>query len=179
MAYLVLAYPDLSKNDFNLIQAYRKDKDELFFNMVEPHFTVVFPVSDMLRDNFINEVKEKSRNLAKIEFVIRCATISKDAFKDYFHVFLVPDEGYSQIVKMHDQLYSGILKKDLRLDLDFVPHIGIGNSKDKFVCKRMVDAWNEKDFAIGGTISRLTLATYENDSVTILEEIALKEKNAV
>lgn len=74
-------------------------------------------------------------------------------------------KGYSRIVKLHDKLYSEKLKSNLRLDIDFVPHIGIGNSKDKFSCKKMVDQWNEKEFSISGKITHLTVVNYENDTI--------------
>jgi len=92
---------------------------------------------------------------------------------DYFHAFLVPDEGYSNIVKLHDKLYGDKLQNNLRLDLDFVPHIGIGNSRDKYLCKKMVDEWNRKEFSISGKITLLTIVSYENDTVTKIEEIEL------
>lgn len=174
MAYLVLAYPDIKGSDYELVQNYRKNNDELFYTVVEPHFTIIFPVFDFSESLFIKEIIEKSKDVEKIKFVIRCATINKDAFNEYFHAFLVPDEGYSNIVKLHDKLYSGILKENLRLDLDFVPHIGIGNSKDKYLCKQMVNEWNNKEFAISGSISRLTIVNYENDIVTKLKEIELR-----
>lgn len=174
MAYLVLAYPELTSDNFDKIQSYRKENDELFFTVVNPHFTIVFPVFDISEEEFIKEVKNKSANFEKFDFIIRCATINKDAFSEYFHAFLVPDEGYSKIVKLHDKLYSDKLQDNLRLDLDFVPHIGIGNSQDKFKCKKMVDEWNKKEFELSGTISLLTIVKYENNVVTIIEEIKLK-----
>lgn len=173
MAYLVIAYPDLKQNDFQLIQGYRKHNDSLFYSVVKPHFTVVFPVVDIIQHQFTDEILNRSEGLNQFDFVIRCATINKDAFSDYYHAFLVPDEGYSNIVKLHDRLYSGLLKSNLRLDLDFIPHIAIGNSKDKFRCKQMVDEWNEKDFAISGTISQLTIVNYENGEVEKLQDIRL------
>lgn len=112
--------------------------------------------------------------MAKFDFIIRCATINKDAFSDYYHIFLVPDEGYSRIIKLHDKLYSDKLKNNLCLDLDFIPHIGIGNSIDKYTCKKMVDEWNEKDFSISGRITHLTIVNYKNSIVTELEDIELK-----
>jgi len=174
MAYLVLAYPELRHEDFKLIQDYRKSNDELYFKIVNPHFTIVFPVFDVSQDEFINEIKQNSKDINKFDFTIRCATINKDAFNDYFHAFLVPDEGYSKFVKLHDVLYSDKLKGNLRLDLDFVPHIGIGNSKNKFSCKEMVDEWNRKEFSISGKIKYLTIVNYENDTVTKLHEIELR-----
>lgn len=164
----------MTSDDFDRIQSYRKDNDELFFKVVNPHFTFVFPVFDISEEEFTREVKDKSVNLAKFNFVIRCATINKDAFSECFHTFLVPDEGYSRIVKLHDKLYSGKLKDNLRLDLEFVPHIGIGNSKDKYSCKKMVDEWNMKEFSISGGITHLTVVNYEYDAVTKIEEIKLR-----
>lgn len=174
MAFLVLAYPEITIDDFDRIQNYRRNNDKLYYKVVDPHFTVVFPVFDITENEFIKEVKDKSADIKKFNFIIRCATINKDAFSDYYHTFLVPDEGYSNIVKLHDRLYSDKLQNDLRLDIDFVPHIGIGNSRDKYLCKKMADEWNEKEFSISGKITHLTVVNYENDTVTKIEEIELE-----
>lgn len=174
MAYLVIAYPEMSSENFERIQSFRKYNDELLFKVVDPHFTVVFPVFDVLEEEFIREVKSKSQNVSKFEFVIRCATINKDAFNDYFHTFLVPDEGYSKFIKLHDKLYSEKLNSKLHLDIDFIPHIGVGKSFDKFACKKMVDEWNEKEFSIPGRITHLTVVSYENNLLTKINDIELK-----
>jgi len=174
MAYLVVAYPEIGQNNFDLIQSYRKENDELYYSVAEPHFTIVFPVFDFSESLFLEEIADRVKNIDRINFVIRCASINKDTFSEYFHTFLVPDEGNSKIVKAHDKLYSGQLKDNLRLDIDFIPHIGIGNSKDKLHCKQMVDKWNETDFEIAGIISSLTIIKYETNIVTRLKEINLK-----
>ena len=174
MSYVLITYPQLSKEDSELIDSYRKVNDELFYNVVDPHFTLVFPVFDKEQEDFIAEIKAKATGLKKFSFTVRCATINKDSFSDYFHAFLVPDEGFSNIVKMHDRFYSGKLINNLRLDIDFIPHIGIGNSKDKLLCKKMVDEWNEKEFAISGIIAALIIVKYEDGIVTPLEKIELK-----
>ncbi|WP_348824418.1 2'-5' RNA ligase family protein [Flavobacterium aestuarii] len=174
MAYLVVAYPELTINDFDKIQKYRELNDKLFFNVVKPHFTIVFPVFDITESEFIDEIKLQANSIEKITFNIKCSTINKDAFSDYYHSFLVPDEGFSRIIRLHDKLYSDKLKDNLRLDIDFVPHIGIGNSLDKHLCKAMVDEWNKNDFSIAGTISELTIVKYENGIVENIEKIRLR-----
>lgn len=175
MSFLVVAYPVLQETVFNLIQDYRKDNDELFFSVIRPHFTFVFPVVDIEEELFISEVTEKTMGMSPLDFTLRCATINKDAFRDYYHTFLVPDEGFGKIVKLHDKIYSGLLKHNHRLDIDYIPHLGIGNSKDKFICKQMVDEWNEIDFAITGTISKLTIVSFENNTMHELKEIELNQ----
>ena len=173
MAFLVLAYPNLQDSDFEFIQEFRKDNDELYYSVVEPHFTVVFPTFDKTKEDFCKTIFDTTIGLEKIDFAIRCATISKDAFNEYYHCFLVPDEGYSKIIKLHDKLYSEQLKDNLLLDIDFVPHIGVGNSKDKFDCKKMVDNLNKRDFLIKGTITNLTIVDYNDDKVIKLQDIKL------
>ncbi|MBG6129221.1 2'-5' RNA ligase [Aquimarina sp. EL_43] len=173
MAYLVLAYPEIKNADFDVIQNYRKENDQLFYHVVKPHFTIVFPVFDQTEIDFIAEIKKQAATCNSFDFVLRCATINKDAFNEYYHTFLVPDQGYSNIVKIHDKLYSGTLKENHRLDLDFIPHIGIGNSLNKLDCKKMVDEWNKDEFEIIGTVKTLTIAEYDNNNVRKVEEIKL------
>lgn len=173
MAYALISYPDLKGCDFEMIQNYRKVNDEWLYTVVKPHFTVVFPVFDIPKERFIDEIRKLSEGQAPIDFAIRCAVPNKDAFNDYYHTLLVPDEGYSRIVKLHDRFYSGLLKDNLRLDIDFIPHMGIGTSKDKFRCKEMVDELNGAELEIKGTISNLTVVEYVEDTVTNLVEIPL------
>jgi len=174
MGLLVVAYPNLKEEDYNRIQQFRKKHDELYYSIIEPHFTIVFPVFDSYENEFINEIEEKSKDIKKFNFTIRCATINKDAFSEYYHIFLVPDEGYSHIVKLHDVLYSELLFKNLRLDIDFIPHIGIGNSKNKYTCKKLADQWNSVDFSISGSITKLTAIEYSNNRIKKLHTFKLQ-----
>jgi len=176
MALLVLAYPELANSDYERIQEFRKHNDELYFHVVEPHFTLVFPLpGDWKAETFIAEIVKQIRGMQPFEFCIRCATLNKDAFSDTFHTFLVPDEGYSNILKLHDKLYCEKLFPHRKLQVDFIPHMGIGNSKDPLRCIEMVENWNKTEFAIAGRISILDVANYENDSVQTIQRISLGE----
>ena len=52
MALLVVAYPEVSKDYYDLIQTFRQQHDELYYTVVKPHITVVFPVFDWGKDAF-------------------------------------------------------------------------------------------------------------------------------
>ncbi|MCS6846165.1 MAG: hypothetical protein RMN52_00450 [Anaerolineae bacterium] len=43
MSLLVLAYPELSNADRECIRAFRERYDPLYYPVVAPHFTLVFP----------------------------------------------------------------------------------------------------------------------------------------
>jgi hypothetical protein len=59
MKLLAIAYPDISDNDFALIQNYRRDNDQLHYKIVRPHFTLVFPVADFSFADFSREIKNQ------------------------------------------------------------------------------------------------------------------------
>lgn len=174
MAHLVLAYPVLSDEDYTLIQDYRRDHDKQYYSVVQPHFSIVFPEVKLTEKEFVDEIRQLSVGVEKIEFIIRCATINNDALSDDYNLFLVPDEGHSRIIRLHDKLYSGILSSKLRLDIDYIPHISIGISKDKSECKKWADEWNAKEFSIHGQISKLSIVSFVDNKVSLLEEIKLK-----
>lgn len=170
---LSISYPMISTEDFDWIQGVRKQHDELYWKVVDPHFTLVFPILSFEEKTLIHHIEQKVKDIKAFEFVLRCAVISNDSFSDFMHVFLVPDEGYSRIVKLHDCLYTGILEDELRLDIPFVPHIGIGNSRNVKACKRLVDDLNKKPFEVKGIVENLDVIWYEGNQVGTIKKISL------
>ncbi len=173
MSLLVLGYPNLSPDDFEWIQSMRARYDKLYYDVVPPHFTIVFPVTNVDEQKFKAHIKEHAQWLEYVSFVLRCAVVVKDSASKYTHVFLVPDEGYSGIVKLHDRLYTGVLASELRLDLPFVPHIGVCNSVDPNICKKLAGDLNASNFEIAGDIDELNIVNYEGANVTTIEKISL------
>lgn len=133
----------------------------------------MFPVFGLDRERFLEHLREQARGVERIPFVCRCATVVKDATNEYTHVFLVPDEGYSAIVKLHDRLYEGPLSPHLRLDIPFIPHIGVANASDPRACKALADELNSEGFEIRGSVDALDAASYKHDRVTTIERVPL------
>ncbi|MDR3679163.1 MAG: hypothetical protein P4L41_04285 [Flavipsychrobacter sp.] len=173
MRLYAIAYPQLAANDLELIQKCRKENNRLY-GLIDPHFTFIFMVSDQTISSFTAEVTKRLRDVKRIHFTLRCATINKDAFSGYYFAFLIPDEGHSSIKKLHDKLYSYKLSNHHRLDIDYIPHIEIANSLDKIKIKQLVDQWNETDFAITGTIAYISIITFENGILETVAAIPLK-----
>ena len=171
MSLLVLAYPQIEEPDYKWIQSVRAEHDERYYNVVEPHFTLVFPVFDVDEKTIINHTISTAKKFKEFYFVLRCAQIVKDSFSDYTDVFLIPEEGYRIFVKLHDTLYTGPIAKDLRLDIPFIPHVGIANNTDPVKCKKLADEINKRNPEIVGSINKLDVVSFENNTITILKEI--------
>jgi 2'-5' RNA ligase superfamily len=178
---LVVNYPTIPADDFAWIQEIRQQEDELNFRSIDPHFTLVFPIIEIDRATLVSHVKRVSKGEASstiqgikaFDFTLRYAVLCNDAFSKYTHVFLVPDEGYSNIVKLHDSLYTGVIASELRLDIPFIPHIGIANSLDPHHCKQLVARLNSKKFEICGRIDRLDIISSQGDLVETIKSINL------
>lgn len=173
MRLYVIAYPELAEDDYQTIQQHRKQHDRLY-SMIEPHITFVFLVEDFTPEDFIAEAKQQLQGVKPFSFSLRCCTINKDSFSDNYFAFLVPDEGYSHVVKLHDKLYSGKLSYHHRLDIDYIPHIEIANAPDKAAIKTIVDTWNAKDFCINGRVAAIDIISFENGVCTTLEKVVLQ-----
>lgn len=161
LSKLVLAFPKLNEEDYEWIQSIRKEYDNRYYNVVEPHFTLVFPVFNFNETELENHISNICNSFKAIKFTVRTSTVVKDSFSDYTDVFLIPDEGNSDIIKLHDKLYAGILSKELRLDIPFIPHIGIGASLDPEESKDISNQINDKNILISGEIVELELVEYE------------------
>lgn len=159
MKHFVVAYPQINEADYHTIQNIRKEHDHLYTN-IEPHFTCVFG-TEMSSESFMDEIKKQSLHAKPVHFSIRCAVVNKDAFSEMYFTFLVPDEGFSEFVKIHDKFYSDKLSEFLRLDIDYIPHIEIARSGDKMVCKKLADQWNKSECVIHGHISSFEIVTFE------------------
>lgn len=173
MSLLVIAYPEIERSDYDWIQKIRAKDDEKYFNLVKPHFTIVFPVKNISINTFENHVKKVAQHFNEFYFVLRCAQIVKDSFSDYTDVFLVPEEGYRIFLRLHDMLYTEILEKELRLDIPFIPHLGIANSLDPIQCRDLAERLNSNGIEIVGKISTLSIVEYDLKSVRTIKEISL------
>jgi len=174
MTYFVVAYPELQESDFDWIQSYRSQHDRQF-SLVKPHFTLVFSIQELDKESFLAEVKQKVADVKAFDFELNVATINQDNSGKYYHEFLVPDVGYSNIVKLHDKLYSGLLAPYLRFDVDFIPHISIGDSEDAQTSKQRVDDLNSQDVSIHGRIGSLDVLAFTNGAVSTIEKIQLRD----
>jgi hypothetical protein len=99
--------------------------------------------------------------------------LGNDALDDNYYVFLVPDEGYSAISLLHDHLYTGSFAPFHRLDIPYIPHIGVATMADAPKVKALCDRLNSTGVNISGTLNYITVCEYDGRRITDLEHISL------
>ncbi len=154
-----LAYPTLSNADMLRIEELRHIHNANCEH-VQAHFTMVFSCGDVDENDYMEHVKSLSQAAQPISFVCRYAMLGADEAEQAY-IFLVPDEGYSGLSRLHDALYRGLLAERLCLEIPYIPHITIGSITDRVAAKRLCDDLNERGLDIQGTVDALTVATLE------------------
>ena len=175
-------YPKIENKGFH---AFRKKYDP-YFNLMPVHISLVFPLPE-------------SVGLKEMESHIRKILEKWQPFETHFYnlqktvdhwLMLVPDNGYNEVVLLHDELYTGILEPYLRKDLPFTPHIGLGLfSKQPYdfnnptaqlqlnrdIYLKAVDEFESLHFEVKVLINSLTILRVDNQfsSVTDLLEIPI------
>lgn len=173
MALAVLSYPELRERDLGWIESCRQWYDRLRYAPIAPHFTFVFPTAAVASGELVGHVRRVADGWGSLSFVIRCGLLFPNMMSADTDLFLVPDEGFSDVVRLHDALYSGLLESELRLDVPFIPHITLGYAPDAGYCKQVADELNANFRALAGTIQSLDVAEVAGDNVRTVERIQL------
>lgn len=173
--YYVAYFPDLSNHDW--ISEFRRKYDPKA-EFVQPHITLVNPVSEFSLQVLEKEVSFAAKNTKKFKTIFRSSLMMPEIGhdgKNMAYIFLVPDEGFSSILKLRSQLYQGELKRHLRLDIPFVPHITIGFVENLQKAKDLVEELNSKPFELSMTIDRISIVEIEssNKARSVIKEIQL------
>ena len=130
-----------------------------------------FPVADLEAGDFTTHIESSIRGFEPFDFTCRYASLNNDDGCDDWYVFLIPDEGNSNVHLLHDRIYTGAYAKYHRLDLGYIPHIGIGTDSDVMKLKNQCGKLNQKGLAISGRVSEIVIAEYDGATVHDLKTI--------
>jgi 2'-5' RNA ligase len=174
MRFVALSYPNVPEAHQRFMDQVRDRHDPAYKDVVRPHFSLIFPVRDIPEPSLLTHVQAVAAKHKSIYFTCRYAMTHDDRASDNWYVFLVPDEGFSEIDRLHDDLYTGLLAPSLLLDRPYLPHIGIATSKDKLACKRLADELNGRGFEVSGTVDAIWISEYDGMSVMDRHQIPLE-----
>jgi 2'-5' RNA ligase len=170
MAYLVIAYPNLSEPDYDWLQSIRKKHDQQF-DLVKPHVTLVFGTEKLSQNEFIEHVQNSLTAFSSFPIILDSTKVVGNDSKDLFHAFLVPSNGFNEVKQLHDVLYQGALESELRSDIPFIPHLTIGSGS-----KREMTALVEQigqNFSINGNLDRVSIIEFDGTAVKDTAEVSL------
>ena len=114
------------------------------------------------RSDVVSHVEATCATTPAIKFCLRSAVIVPDLGASRFHIFLVPDEGFGAIIRLHDRLHVGPLAGCLRPETPYIPHLTIASVSDFNAARRIKAKLNGFDLGIDGRID--SLEVHERDA---------------
>ncbi|MDQ0464498.1 2'-5' RNA ligase [Caulobacter ginsengisoli] len=138
-----------------------------------PYFTLVFPGVDLEPKAFAAEVRARVEGISPIRFRLRSALVVPEQLVGRFHVFLIPDEGFGAILKLHDALHAGAIKAALRKDSPYLPHITVATTSDYNTARNLAISLNHGDIDIRGHIEALQVEHRIGEVIKLVAEIPL------
>jgi 2'-5' RNA ligase len=168
-----IARPTLSAEDLQRIESVRKQHDAQFHSIVAAHFTLVFGCDSLSPGDYASHVQKIASQFSPIDFICRYVMLSNDDPNDTAYAFLVPDNGFAAISRLHDALYTGPLRSKLRLDLPYIPHITLGRFSDRSEAKSLCDTLNAEPLHVSGELLSLEMGVIENGKFSTLSTFPL------
>jgi hypothetical protein len=140
----VACFPEIEPGQDWLL-AFRARHDPLA-TRVAAHVTLVFPTAALSEAALVAEARVVATETAAFGAHFRIAMMMPEVAggRTTSHIFLVPDSGLGEIVRLHDRLYAGPLRPELRLDLPFIPHLTVAAGLDLAAAKGLVDELNAR-----------------------------------
>lgn len=166
----VIARPHFDKTDLAWLTDIRSRRAG---SRGPPYFTLVFHGTQAPPAVFAEQVRKVAADLPRIRFRLRSALVAPEPMVGRFHVFLIPDEGFGAILKLHDALHVGAIEAALRLDAPYLPHITIATTTDFVAARKLAHALNMGGIDIPGHIEALEVERRSGDVVRKVAEIPL------
>lgn len=134
-----------------------------------PYFTLVFPGAEMEPPAFVAQVRANASDVPRIRFRLRSALVVPEPTVGRFHVFLIPDEGFGAILKLHDALHRGAIEAAIRPETPYLPHITVATTTTHDAARKIAQALNQGGIDINGQVEALQV---EHRTGAVIKEIA-------
>jgi len=138
-----------------------------------PYFTLVFPGVDLTPKAFADRIRVNAAEIPRIRFHLRSALVAPEPMVRRFHVFLIPDEGFGAILRLHDLLHTGPIEAALRTATPYLPHITVATTADHASARKLAQALNQGGIDIPGHIDALEVEHRSGEVVRKIADIPL------
>jgi len=166
----VIARPHFAKDDLAWLTDIRSRRAG---SRGPPYFTLIFHGAQMTPSAFAEQVRTVAAGVPRIRFRLRSALVVPEPMVGRFHVFLIPDEGFGAILKLHDALHVGGIEATLRSDTPYLPHITVATTTSHEAARKLAQALNMGGIDIAGHIEALEVERRAGDVIRKVAEVPL------
>lgn len=155
-------FPIIEQNIF--IDNIRKSYDPLF-GLIDPHITIIFPFeSNLSLKALMIHVREAIKNTRPFYLSLSNLETTQDHC-----LILKVKEGVESCVKLHQNLYTGILYAFLQQECIYTPHLTVGRFKNRSECQEALKFIGKFNHIFRSKIDKLTIEIILEDDYSLVE----------
>lgn len=170
MPLLIVAPLEASRLDLGRIEGVRRRYDP-HRDIIASHVTLVFPFQSPDAETARAHMQTVAARHGAISLRLSAYLAVRDIDDRQSHVFLVPDQGRTEVEALHDELYSGPLAAQFRADIPFIPHVTVAAREHHYEAEDL--ARDLGQVGIAGRLTALELIAFDGKAVTRLERAPL------
>lgn len=136
-------------------------------SLIAPHVTLIFPfVSDITSAALEQHVRNEVRAISPFELVLQSVTGAEGGY-----LFLNVKRGNDEIIKLHDQLYTGMLRNFLNRNLTYIPHLTVGRIVDASVFQLALKETENFVTPFATTVDEIAIESIADNGISTIEAV--------
>jgi 2'-5' RNA ligase len=160
MVYALVHYPAI---DTQHIDELRRKYDPQF-DLIAPHLTIVFPLPDEIDEaRLVSHIGNVLGGWKRFRIRLRGLAQSRDNY-----LYLLTEQGSSEVIRLHNELYTGLLASYHRKDLPYVPHVTLGSFGDADRCSQALREAQQNTLEYQCILDRLNIVKVGDSGLHIL-----------
>lgn len=162
MPHHIIAEINLSEQNKTWLSNLRRQYSDLTYQQEEIYFSLGSPISDVVpTDMLVEYIKKRVFYFETFEYALRSTQIRLDKNYPEGNLVLIPDKGFSHLMRMHSMIYTYGVEPFMNRDVfrPYLPQVVIGRLSDVRI-PNTIQVTREislSEFEITGKIERLIM----------------------
>jgi 2'-5' RNA ligase len=174
MSLAIVTFPVIPATELSWIEDLRRAHLSAPDGDVAPHVTLVFPADFETGEDLMMHMFGVTGSTQPFEAIFRIAVPVIDPINGGWTVQLLPDQGLSKLMRMHNFLYTGPIAEHLNLDVPYVPHLTVARATTAQQAKALSDELNADIIEVEAHFKTVDVLRIDNGTVAKEAEYELE-----
>jgi 2'-5' RNA ligase len=166
MPLAIVTFPEIPADERVWIEELRKTHLSAPEADVAPHVTLVFPAEIANDENLLMHMFGACGSTQPIDARFCIAAPMADPLNGGWTVQLLPDQGLSKLMRLHNFLYTGPIAEHLNLDVPYVPHLTLARTATGPQANALCEELNSNVIEVEARFSTVDILAIDGDTVT-------------
>ncbi|MDA0342262.1 MAG: 2'-5' RNA ligase family protein [Proteobacteria bacterium] len=166
MSLTIVAFPEIAATELGWVEGLRQAHLPAPEADIAPHMTLVFSADVATDDNLTMHMLGVAGSTQPFDATFRIVAPVVDPINGGWTVQLLPDQGLSKLMRLHNFLYSGPFADHLNLDVPYVPHLTLARTTTGQQAKALCEELNSDIIEVDMRFTTVDLLRVDGGKVT-------------